>query len=69
MFHFGLTPTIDKPTPFTCHTASMIDHVITHSIKHTGFKLGTIKTDMSNNLLIFFCYKYIVEKEDARSRC
>ena len=32
---------------------------------HTGFKWGIIKSDISNHFRIFFCYKYIAEKEDA----
>ena len=38
MFHFGMIPTINKPTRVTRETASTIDHTITNSIMHTGFK-------------------------------
>ena len=33
---------------------------------HTGFKSGTVKTDICDHFPIFFCYKYITEKEDAK---
>ena len=52
----------------TRQTASTINHIITNSLMHTGFKSGIIKSDMSNHFPIFFCYKYIVEKEDAKKK-
>ena len=61
-----MTPTIHKPTCVTRQTASEIDHIITNSIMHTGFKSGIIKTDISDHFPILFCYKYIAEKEDAK---
>ena len=66
MFHFGMITTINKPTRVTRQTASAINHIITDSIMHTGFKSGIIKTGTSDNFPIFFCYKYITEKEDAK---
>ena len=33
---------------------------------NTGFKSAIIKTDISDHFQIFFCYKYIAEKEDAK---
>ena len=33
---------------------------------HTGFKSGIIRTDISDHFPIFFCYKYIAEKQDAK---
>ena len=66
MFYFGIIPTINKPTRVTRQTASKIDHIITNSIMPTGFKSRIIKTDISDHFPIFFCYKYIVEKEDAK---
>ena len=66
MFRFGMIPTISKPTRATRQTASTIDHIITNSIIHTGFKSGIIKTDISDHFPIFFCYKYIAEKEDTK---
>ena len=33
---------------------------------HIGFKLGIIKTDISDHFPVFFCYKYIAEKQDAK---
>ena len=68
MFRFGMIPTINKPTRVTRQTASAIDHIITNSIMHTGFKSGIIKTYISDNFPIFFCYKYIAEKEDAKKK-
>ena len=66
MFRFRTNPTINKPTRVTRQTASAIDHIITNSIMHTGFKSRIIKTDISDHFPIFFCYKYIAEKEDAK---
>ena len=66
MFHFGMIPTINKPTLVTRQTASAIDHIITNSKMYTGFKSGIIKTDISDHFPMFFCYKYIAEKEDAK---
>ena len=68
MFCFGMIPTINKPMRDTRQTASTIDHIITNSIMHTGFKSGVTKSGISNNFPIFFCYKYIVEKEDAKKK-
>ena len=65
MFRFGMIPTINKPTRVTRQTASAIDHIMTNSIMDTGFKSGIIKTDISDHFPIFFCYKYIAEKEDT----
>ena len=36
------------------------------TIMHTGFKSGIVKTDISDYFPIFFYYKYIAEKEDAK---
>ena len=33
---------------------------------HTGFKSRIIKTGISDHFPIFFCYKYIAEKKDAK---
>ena len=33
---------------------------------HIRFELGIIKTDISDHYPVFFCYKYIAEKEDAK---
>ena len=55
-----------KSTRVTRQNTSAIDHIITNSIIPTGFKSGIIKTDISNHFPIFFCYKYIAEKEDAK---
>ena len=38
MFRFGMIPTINKPTHVTRQTTSTIDHIMTNSIMHTGFK-------------------------------
>ena len=53
--------TNNKPMRVTRQTASAIDHTL---IMHIGFKLGIIKTDISDHFPVFFCYKYIVEKEE-----
>ena len=66
MFRFGMIPTINKPTCVTRQTPSAIDHIITNSIMHTGFKSGIIKTDISDHFPIFFFDKYIAEKEMLR---
>ena len=59
--------TINKPKRVTRQTASVIDHIIINSIMHTGFKSGTIKTDIANRFPTFFCYKHIAENEDAKT--
>ena len=66
MFRFGMISTFNKPTRVTRQTASAIDHIITNSIIHTGFKSGIIKSNISDHFPIFFCCKYIAEKEDAK---
>ena len=33
---------------------------------HIAFKSGVTKTYISDHFPIFFCYKYIAEKEDAK---
>ena len=66
MFRFGMIPTINKPTHVTRQTTSTIDHIMTNSIMHTGFKSEIIKTGISNHFPIFFYYKYITVKEDAK---
>ena len=59
MFRFGMIPTVNKPTRVIRQTASAIDHIITNSIMHTGFKSGITKTDISDHFPVFFCYKYV----------
>ena len=66
MFCFGMIPTINKPARVTRQTANVIDHIITKSIMHTGFKSGIINADIPDHFPIFFCYKYIAGKEDAK---
>ena len=63
-----MIPTINKPTRVTRQIACAIDYIITNSIMRTGFKLGIIKTDISDHFPTFFCQKYIAEKEDAKAR-
>ena len=63
---FGTIPTINKSTRVARQNTSATDHIITNSIIPTGFKSGIIKTDISNHFQIFFCYKYIAEKEYAK---
>ena len=61
--------TINKPkaTGVTRQTHDTdIDHIITNSIMHTGFKSRIIKTDISDHFPFFFCYKYIAKEEDAK---
>ena len=66
MFRFGMIPTINKPTCVARQTASTIDHIITNSIMHSGFKSGIIKTHIYDYFPIFFCCKQINKKEDAQ---
>ena len=66
MFRFGMIPAINKTMGITRLIFSAIDHIITYSIMHTGFKSGIIKTDIFYHFLIFFCYMYIAVKEDAK---
>ena len=60
-----MIPTINKPRRVTRDTVRANDDIITNSIMHTGFKSGVIKTNISNHFPIFFCSKYIAEKDDA----
>ena len=61
-----MIPTINEHVRVARQTASTTDCIITNSIMHTAFKSGIIKTDISDNLPLFFCYKYVAEKEDAK---
>ena len=67
MFCFGMIPKINTPMRASRKTASAIDHIITNSIMHTGFKSGFIKTGISDHFHCFCC-KYITKKEDAKKR-
>ena len=66
MFRFEVIPTINKPMHVTRQTATVIDHITTNSLMHTGFRSGIIITDISDHFPIFFYYKYIAEKKDAK---
>ena len=48
----GMIPTINKRTRVIRQAASTIDHIITNSTMHTGFKLEIIKTDISDHFPI-----------------
>ena len=62
----GMIPTINEHARVARQTVSTIDYIIAYSIMHNAFKSGIIKTDISDNLPLFFCYKYVTEKEDAK---
>ena len=61
-----MIPTTNIPAHVTGETTSAINRIITNSAMHTGFKSEIIKTEISNYLLMFICYKYIAEKEDTK---
>ena len=63
MFCFGMIPTINKPACVTTYTASAIDHIITNSLMHTGFKSGIIKTVVSDQFPVSF---FNTKKEHAK---
>ena len=66
MFRHGLIPTINKPTRVTRNTATAIDHIIINSVINAEFKTGTIKTDISNHFPIFFIFKCVVDRTEAK---
>ena len=66
MFHFGMIPTINRPTRVTRHSARAITDIITNSIMHTGFKSGTIKTDISDHFPIFFYISILPKRKMLR---
>ena len=57
-----MIPRINKPMRVTRQVPSTIDHIITSSIVHTGYKSGIIKL---TSLIIsqFSIHKYIAEKK------
>ena len=54
MFHFGMIPTINKPTRVTRNTSTAIDHIVTNSIINTKIKTVIVKTDISDHFPIFY---------------
>ena len=66
IFRHGLIPTINKPTRVTRNTATAIDHIITNSVKNAVFKKDIIKTDISDDFLIFFMFKCVVDGAEPR---
>ena len=57
MFHFGLVPTINKPTRVTNKTISAIDHIIKNSIYNNDFKTAIIRTAISDHFPITYAFK------------
>ena len=61
MFRIGMIPTVNKPTRVTKQTASKVNHIITSSIIHTGFKSGIVKADIFDHFPFYFLFcKYIL---------
>ena len=61
MFCHGLIPIVNTPTHVTRNTASGVDHITTDIAINGEFKIGIIKTDISNHFPIFFIFKCIVD--------
>ena len=66
IFRFRVIPTINKPTCVSRKIASTIDHIITNSIMHTGFKLGITKTDIYDYIPIFFFISILIKRKMLR---
>ena len=58
-----MIPTINKPMRVTRQVPTTIDHIITSSIMHTGYKSRDYKTEISDHFPIFYFHKYIAEKK------
>ena len=54
MFEFSMTPTINKPTRVTKHTATAIHNIITNCTITSDFKSAKVKTDLSDHSPIIF---------------
>ena len=69
MFRIGMIPTVNKPTRVTKQTASKVNHIITSSIIHTGFKSGIVKADIFDHFPFYFLFcKYILPKMKMLTR-
>ena len=65
MFWHGLIPIVNKPTRVTRNTASAIYNIITKSVINAVFKIGIIKTDISDHFPIFFIFKCVVDTTET----
>ena len=52
MFPYGMTPTISKPKRVTANTGTAIDHIITNVLIDTHFKIGILKSCISEHFAI-----------------
>ena len=58
IFEFSMTPTINKPTRVTKHTATVIDHIITNCILNIDFKSAIVKADLYDHFPIIFINEF-----------
>ena len=47
-------PVVNKPTRVTMNTVTAIDHIFINSVTTTKFKIGIIKSDISDHFSVFF---------------
>ena len=47
-------PVVNKPTRVTMNTVTAIDHILINSVTTTKFKIGIIKSDISDHFSVFF---------------
>ena len=55
---FGLKQLIEKPTRITCETSTLIDHILTNSVKKIS-QYGIVNTGISDHQMIYCTRKLI----------
>ena len=68
MFGHSMMPVINKPTRVTKKTATAIGHILINSVTTTKFKTGTIKSDISDHIPIFFLADYNIHIKETKER-
>ena len=63
-FSFGMTSTKNKTTRITQRTATAINHTFSNILTSNEIHAGVIKTDISDNFLIYLDKKKRVRQED-----
>ena len=54
-----MTPTINKPTIVTKHTATVIDNIVTKCILNSDFKSVIVKTNLSDHFPTIFSNEFV----------
>ena len=52
IFRYDIIPTINQSTQLTVNTATAINHTLTKAILDTGFKIGILKSLISDHFAI-----------------